>query len=48
MLARIEGALQGMRDALIASGFTEYEVSEVNLSTRFAITGLIKERSRRN
>jgi hypothetical protein len=47
MLARIEAALLAMTTALIESGFSEYEVSEINLNTRFAITGLIKGRERR-
>lgn len=47
MLARIEGALQVMTTALMASGFSEYEAAEINLNTRFAITGTIKERGRR-
>lgn len=47
MLARIEGALQAMAEALRDSGFTIYEAGEVNLQTRFAITGLIKDRGRR-
>lgn len=47
MLGRIEDALQAMTTALIVSGFTEYEVSEVNLNTRYAIAGMIKERGRR-
>lgn len=47
MLERVESALQAMTTALLQSGFTEYEVSEINLSTRFAITGLVKGRARR-
>lgn len=46
LLARIEAALARMATALIASGFSEFEVSTVNLATRFAITSVVKERGR--
>jgi hypothetical protein len=48
MLTRIEAVLGLMTVALMESGFSEYEASEVNLNTRFAITGVIKERGRRS
>lgn len=47
MLARIEAALEAMSVALRESGFSIYEAGEINLATRFAITGKIKERGRR-
>lgn len=47
MLARIEAVLQAMTAALMDYGFSEYEVSEINLNTRFAIAAIIKERARR-
>ena len=47
LLARIESAFEHMTEALLASGFTLYEISEINLNTRFAISELVKERARR-
>lgn len=48
LFARVESALAQMAGALMESGFTEYEAGQINLATRFAITGLVKDRSRRN
>lgn len=48
MLARVETALAEMTSALTASGFSEYEASSINLATRFAITGMVKERARKS
>lgn len=48
MLRRIEGALTAMTTALVSSGFSEYEASEINLNTRFAITDTIRKRTRRS
>jgi hypothetical protein len=48
MLERIETALAEMTKALTKSGFSEYEASSINLATRFAITGLVKERARKS
>jgi hypothetical protein len=48
MLARVETALAEMTNALTASGFTPYEASSINLATRFAITGMVKERARKS
>lgn len=44
MLAGIESALKQMAEALVISGFSEYEAGSVNLATRTAITGIVKER----
>jgi hypothetical protein len=48
MLARVETALAEMTKALTFSGFSEYEASSINLATRFAITGMVKERARKS
>jgi len=47
-LERIEWALAQMARALTNSGFTDYEISSVNLATRFAIASVVKERGRRS
>lgn len=46
LFARVESALAQMAGALMDSGFTEYEAGQINLATRFAITGVVKERQR--
>lgn len=48
LLARVERALTQMAKALNGSGFTDYEVGQINLATRFAITGVVRERQRKD
>lgn len=47
LLERIESALLLMTTALTQSGFSEHEADSINLATRHAIAGLVKERGRR-
>ena len=43
---RVETALESMANALTTCGWNDHDVGVVNLATRFAITGVIKERAR--
>ncbi len=45
---RIECALAMMLRALTLGGFSEHEAGSINLSTRAAITDIIKNRGRRS
>lgn len=47
MVNQIEHALVRMTEVLLHAGFTDCEVSSVNLTTRHAITSVIKGRNRK-